>query len=101
LTINNAEKYPIEETKHALIKETDQIMEEANHDVDWRRAYMMYQMELLDERKEGRKEDKLEGKLEGKLEDALAMIKEKLSLDLIARCTGLPLSEIEALGVSQ
>jgi len=44
--------------------------------------------------------DLLDVRKEAKLEDALAMIKEKLSFELIARCTGLPLSEIEALGVT-
>jgi len=91
--INNAKEFPVEETKRALIKEIDQIVEEANHDADWRRAYMMYQMELLDERKEGR----AEGKLEGKLEDAKAMLIDHLPIEQIVRYTGLPLYEIEAL----
>ena len=72
-------------TKHTLIKEIDQLVEEANHDADWRRAYMMYEMELLDARKEG------------KLEDAKAMLMDDLPIEKIVQYTGLTLFRIEEL----
>ena len=40
---------------------------------------------------------KEEGYKEGKLETAKAMLKEGLSCDLVAKCTGLSSSEITAL----
>ena len=46
-------------------------------------------------------EGKQEGKLEKSLENAMAMLKEHLSLDIIARCTGLAFSEIETLRTAQ
>ena len=103
--INDAEAFPTEETENPLIQEIDKLVEEANHDAEWRRAYMMYQLQLQDERKQGRAEGRLEGltegelkgKLKGKLEAALAMLQDQVPSSQIARYTGLPVSEIEAL----
>ena len=48
-------------------------------------------------RLEGKIEGKIEGKLEAKLEAAEAMLKEKMSLEKIAKITSLPLEEINKL----
>ncbi|QDQ24884.1 Rpn family recombination-promoting nuclease/putative transposase [Chitinimonas arctica] len=50
---------------------------------------------------EGKVEGKLEGKLEGKIEVAKALLKEHMAMQAIVNVTGLPLQQIEALGLGR
>ncbi|QDQ26309.1 Rpn family recombination-promoting nuclease/putative transposase [Chitinimonas arctica] len=46
-------------------------------------------------------EGKLEGKLEGKIEVAKALLKEHMAMQAIVNVTGLPLQQIEAIGLER
>ncbi len=48
-----------------------------------------------DIRKEGRREGRREGKKEGKMEIIKNMLKEKMSLELISKVTGISIKEIK------
>ena len=57
---------------------------------------MSIEMLKFDCREEGR----AEGRKEEKIENALAMLKEKLSEALVAKCTGLSPEEVHALAAT-
>jgi predicted transposase/invertase (TIGR01784 family) len=61
--------------------------------------YEMKQDEIRTGLADARNEGKAEGKLKGKQETALAMLAEKLPLEIISKCTGLSIDEIKSLKV--
>ena len=47
---------------------------------------------------EGKEEGKLEGKLEGRLEAIIGMLREKLSVEMIARITNMSVEQVVEIG---
>ena len=91
---------------------TDRLTKEIQAEVDscknhpkWRAEYMLWKDQIRewkdeareDGLKEGRAEGKAIGLKEGVIETAKKMIKNKISMDLIATCTGLSLEEVNKL----
>ena len=60
---------------------------------DWRDNYGV----IVGNYNKGKLEGKIEGKLEGKLEDVINMHKEGISIEIIARVTGLNVEEIDKI----
>ena len=60
----------------------------------FRSNYMMDALPLHDARKAGLKEGRLEGERNAKIDTARKMLENKISLDLVAECTGLSVEEI-------
>lgn len=91
LTYLITNKYDLEERKRILREDYGITMEEIYEGVN--------DMSSLSEAvfQEGKLEGRLEGKLEGKLEIAKSMLEDNLSLEAIARYTGLSKEEIEKL----
>jgi predicted transposase/invertase (TIGR01784 family) len=82
----------MEEIKHLNPREAEQILELPN---SWREKGRKEGREKG--REEGRKEGRKEGELKAKKETALEMLKEGLSVELIAKITKLDFKEIEEL----
>ena len=72
-----------------FVKEIDDEIKEVKKIKQERVSYMTFAMKMMEERKEGRKE--------GKFEDAIEMLKDKMSLALIAKYTKLSVEQIKQL----
>lgn len=99
--MSNTQAYPVVESKNDLIRKLDAAVAETKMKPVWRDAYMMYQMkmrevEIRGEAK-GRKEGEARGRKEIAVEVAKRMLQEPFPVDMIARISGLPVSEINAL----
>ena len=73
---------------------------------EWRRDYMTLAFEMENKlkegieigREEGREKGREEGRAEGKVETVIGMLKEKLSIEMIARITKLTVEQITEIG---
>jgi len=64
---------------------------------EWRREFMTLEMELKMRELKGREEGIEEGIEKGRLATALEMLKNKLDINLIAKCTYLSIEDIQEL----
>ena len=60
--------------------------------------YTYWKEGVAEGRAEGRAEGLAEGRVEGKVEVVVQMLREKLSLEMIAKFTNLTLDEIKKIG---
>ena len=89
-----------------LLREIESAVDEAKHCETWREEYSMLSMDhytywkegVAEGRAEGRAEGLAEGRVEGKVEVVVQMLREKLSLEMIAKFTNLTLDEIKKIG---
>lgn len=106
------EKIKMAEEKNEEVKKAVELIDKLSQDEKEREEYEAREKLLMDIRvgkncareegeaigfENGKKSGKIEGKTEAKSEDAIAMIKEKMSNEVIARVTGLTVTEIEEL----
>lgn len=68
-------------------------MERAKRNAQWRQQFMTWEMAL----KEEGEEKWQEGAWQTKLETARNFLRENVSLEVIARCTALPIEQVEQL----
>ena len=89
-----------------LLRDIESAVDEAKHCEAWREEYSMLSMDhytywkegVAEGRAEGRAEGLAEGRVEGKAEVVAQMLREKLSLEMIAKLTNLTLDEIKKIG---
>ena len=62
-----------------------------------KKTYLSWSLHDSDVRREGKREGYEEGRSEAKLEAALNMLMENLSVEVVARCTGLSLETVQQL----
>ena len=77
-----------------LLRDIESAVDEAKHCEAWREEYSMLSMDHYTYWKEG----VAEGRAEGKAEVVVQMLREKLSLEMIAKLTNLTLDEIKKIG---
>ena len=77
-----------------LIQQMDEIVHVVKQSKEWRGEYMKLEMD----RKKYWREGKEEGKLEGKLEAIIGMLREKLSVEMIARITNMSVEQVVEIG---
>ena len=73
------------------------VQELLSDDFQEKLANIERQVALADARNEGAALGKAEGKKETKIKIAKAMVKEKIDVESIVKCTGLTIKEIEEL----
>ena len=103
--MNDTKAYPVGETSCDLIKKIEQAVGMARQNDDWRRAFVTYQ--ILQRQAELRGEERGEkrgiaigeerGEQRAKREIAKQMLSNNLPVELIARISGLSISEITVL----
>ena len=85
-----------------LLRDIESAVDEAKHCETWREEYSMLSMDHYTYWKEGVAEGRAEGlaedRVEGKAEVVVQMLREKLSLEMIAKLTNLTLDEIKKIG---
>ena len=90
-----------QKAESGLTKSIEEKVSFAKSDMGWRKEYMTWQQTIDEEKdmafEEGRVEGRKEGKYDAKVEDAENLLREGVSPEIIARCTGLPLEKIEEL----
>ena len=77
-----------------LIQQMDEIVHVVKQSKEWRGEYMKLEMD----RKKYWREGKLEGKEEGRLEAIIGMLREKLSVEMIARITNMSVEQVVEIG---
>ena len=77
-----------------LIQQMDEIVHVVKQSKEWRGEYMKLEMD----RKKYWREGKEEGKLEGRLEAIIGMLREKLSVEMIARITNMSVEQVIEIG---
>ena len=77
-----------------LIQQMDEIVHVVKQSKEWRSEYMKLEMD----RKKYWREGKLEGKEEGRLEAIIGMLREKLSVEMIARITNMSVEQVIQIG---
>jgi predicted transposase/invertase (TIGR01784 family) len=104
--MNDTKSYPIEKTKHSLIKEIDDAVAIAKTNPEWRRNYVFYTTRIRESELKGRAEGFTEGEIKGelkgvlkgelkaKLETARRMFGLGISIDTIAAVTQLPVDQL-------
>ena len=81
-----------------LIQQMDEIVHVVKQSKEWRGEYMKLEMDRKKYWREGKEEGKLEGKLEGRLEAIVGMLREKLSVEMIARITNMSVEQVIEIG---
>ena len=81
-----------------LIQQMDEIVHVVKQSKEWRGEYMKLEMDRKKYWREGKEEGKLEGKLEGRLEAIVGMLREKLSVEMIARITNMSVEQVVEIG---
>ena len=80
----------------------DEIVHVVKQSKEWRGEYMKLEMDRKKYWREGKLEGKLEGILEGKeegrLEAIIGMLREKLSVEMIARITNMSVEQVIQIG---
>lgn len=92
-----------------LLREIESAVDEAKHCEAWREEYSMLSMDHYTYWKEGVAEGRAEGLVEGenlgkakaKAEVVVQMLKENISIQMIAKVTNLTLEEINEIGKAQ
>ena len=77
-----------------LIQQMDEIVHVVKQSKEWRGEYMKLEMD----RKKYWREGKLEGKEEGRLEAIIGMLREKLSVEMIARISNISVEQVIQIG---
>ncbi len=81
---------PPDEQKTELVKKLDGIVDYANHDADWRRKHMTYELLQMDAEKRGR----TEGRIEGAITTLVSLVKDGI-LDMKDACKRANMTEQE------
>ena len=93
-----------------LIQQMDEMVYVVKQSKEWRGEYMKLEMDrkkywregklegILEGKEEGKLEGRLEGKLEGRLEAIIGMLREKLSVEMIARITNMSVEQVVEIG---
>ena len=77
-----------------LVQQMDEIVHVVKQSKEWRGEYMKLEMD----RKMYWREGKEEGRLEGRLEAIIGMLREKLSVEMIARVTNMSVEQVVKIG---
>ena len=80
--------------KDSLVQQMDEIVKVVKQSKEWRGEYMKLEMD----RKKYWREGKVEGKVEGTLEAIIGMLREKLSVEMIARITNMSVEQVVEIG---
>ena len=81
-----------------LIQQMDEIVHVVKQSKEWRGEYMKLEMDRKKYWREGKLEGKEEGRLEGRLEAIVGMLREKLSVEMIARITNMSVEQVVEIG---
>ena len=81
-----------------LIQQMDEIVHVVKQSKEWRGEYMKLEMDRKKYWREGKLEGKEEGRLEGRLEAIIGMLREKLSVEMIARITNMSVEQVVEIG---
>ena len=81
-----------------LIQQMDEIVHVVKQSKEWRSEYMKLEMDRKKYWREGKLEGKEEGRLEGRLEAIIGMLREKLSVEMIARITNMSVEQVVEIG---
>ena len=89
-----------------LVQQMDEIVHVVKQSKEWRGEYMKLEMDRkkywregkLEGILEGKEEGKLEGRLEGRLDAIIGMLREKLSVEVIARITNMSVEQVVEIG---
>ena len=76
----------------------DEIVHVVKQSKEWRGEYMKLEMDRKKYWREGNLEGKEEGRLEARLETIIGMLREKLSVEMIARITNMPVEQVIQIG---
>ena len=76
--------------KDSLVQRMDEIVKVVKQSKEWRGEYMKLEMD--------RKKYWREGKVEGRLEAIIGMLREKLSVEMIARITNMSVEQVIKIG---
>ena len=77
-----------------LLQQMDEVVHVVKQCKEWRGEYMKLEMD----RKKYWREGKEAGKVEGTLEAIVGMLREKLSVEMIARITNMPVDQVIQIG---
>ena len=77
-----------------LLQQMDEVVHVVKQSKEWRGEYMKLEMD----RKKYWREGKEAGKVEGTLEAIVGMLREKLSVEMIARITNMPVDQVIQIG---
>ena len=81
-----------------LVQQMDEVVHIVKQSKEWRGEYMKLEMDRKKYWREGKEEGKLEGKEEGRLEAIVGMLREKLSVEMIARITNMSVEQVIKIG---
>ena len=99
--MNDTSAYAVEQTDCELIRKIDRAVSMAKMDDEWRHAYMMYQIQERDAELRGEKRGELRGISKGaqnaRIENAKAMLLDHLSVERVAKFSGLPIEQVLAI----
>ena len=82
----------------SLVQQMDEIVKVVKQSKEWRGEYMKLEMDRKKYWREGKEEGKIEGKIEGTLEAIIGMLREKLSVEMIAHITNMSVEQVIKIG---
>ena len=80
-----------------LTKSLEKKVRFAKKNMKWRKQYMTWQQTIDEEKEIAFEEGRIDGASQKAIEDAENFLKEGISTEIIARCTGLPLEQVMQL----
>ena len=82
---------------NAFTKRVELLADEVKHNIGYKREYMEWERQKTYLYNKGKEDGVAEGKIEAKIETARNFLAEGVAPEIIAKCSGLPLEEVQKL----